>query len=441
MTVVQLHGKQGGRGPATSGRKIVAALDIGSTKITCLIGEKVAPKHRSANAEDKSAIKILGVGYQASRGVKAGCIVDVDQAERAIRCAVDAAERMSQQNISSVFVNVSGGRPESECVTGATTLRSGQVTPRDMDDAIANAVVACNPGRRTILHLAPAQYHLDDAKGIATPTGMHGENLSVDLGVVTVEGAHLRNLALAVERAHLAIDGFVIAPYAAGKAVLAEDEIELGSIFIEMGGQTTGLSIFHGGHLLHAEMLPIGGQHITNDIARGLSTSIAHAERMKTLWGSALASSIDDREMLAVPLVGERGVDTVHQVPKSMLTGIIRPRVEEIFEMLRDRLERCRFTPLAGRRVVLSGGASQLNGIREIASQWLDRQIRLGAPVPVSGMPESAKSAAFSVSFGLAAYALAPDHHYAMPRQAAEAMREAQQGYCRRVGRWIADSF
>lgn len=162
---------------------------------------------------------------------------------------------------------------------------------------------------------------------------------------------------------------------------------------------------------------------------------------MKTLWGSALASSIDDREMLAVPLVGERGVDTVHQVPKSILTGIIRPRVEEIFEMLRDRLERCRFTPLAGRRVVLSGGASQLNGIREIASQWLDRQIRMGAPIPVSGMPESAKSSAFSVAFGLAAYGLAPDHHYAMPRQAAEAMRDAQQGYCRRVGRWIADSF
>jgi cell division protein FtsA len=310
-----------------------------------------------------------------------------------------------------------------------------------MDEAIANAIIASDPGRRTILHLAPAQYHLDDAKGIASPAGMHGEALSVDLGVVTVEGAHLRNLALAVERAHLAIDGFVIAPYAAGKAVLAEDEIELGSIFIEMGGQTTGLSIFHGGHLLHAEMLPIGGQHITNDIARGLSTSIAHAERMKTLWGSALASSIDDREMLAVPLVGERGVDTVHQVPKSMLTGIIRPRVEEIFEMIRGRLERCRFTPLAGRRAVLSGGASQLNGIREIASQWLDRQVRVGTPIPVNGMPEAAKSAAFAVSFGLIAHGLAPDPHYAMPRQAEEAMRDAQRGYVRRVGRWIAESF
>jgi cell division protein FtsA len=310
-----------------------------------------------------------------------------------------------------------------------------------MDAAISNAILHLDAGKRSVLHLAPVQYHLDSARGISSPAGMHGEALSVDLNVVTVEAPHLRNLALAIERAHLGIDGFVIAPHAAAKSVLADDEMELGAILIDIGGQTTGLAIFHSGHLLHAETIGIGGQHITNDIARGLSTSIAHAERMKTLWGSALVSSADDRETLAVPLLGERGVDTVHKVPKSMLTGIIRPRVEEIFEMVRGRIEGCKFASLAGKRVVLTGGSSQLTGMRELAMQWLDRQVRVGAPNPVTGMPDAARSPAFAVSYGLLGYALAPDRHHAMPQEAAQALRDSQQGYVKRVGRWIAESF
>ena len=164
------------------------------------------------------------------------------------------------------------------------------------------------------------------------------------------------------------------------KSVLADDEMTLGVTLVDMGGATTGFAIFHDGHLVTADIMPIGGMHITNDIARGLSTTIAHAERMKTLWGSALASQVDEREMIAVPLLGERGVDTVQKVPKSMLTGIIRPRLEEIFELLRDKLEASGVAHLAGRRSVLTGGASQLNGMRDIAAQWLDRQVRMGCP-------------------------------------------------------------
>ena len=214
---------------------------------------------------------------------------------------------------------------------------------------------------------------------------MFGETLSLDLGVVTVEAPHLRNLTLAIERAHLAIAGFVMSPYAAARSVIAEDEKSLGVTVVDMGGATTSFAVFHENHLVSADIVPLGGQHITNDIARGLSTTIAHAERMKTLWGSALASQTDEREMIAVPLLGERGVDTVQQVPKSMLTGIIRPRLEEIFEMLRDKLEVIGVAHLAGRRMVITGGASQLNGVREVASQWLDRQVRLGTPAHVAG--------------------------------------------------------
>jgi cell division protein FtsA len=441
MTVVQLHGKSTGRGTVSDRRSIFAALDIGSSKISCLIAETVPAKHKMPGASEQKSLKILGLGHQVSRGIRNGSIVDVDEAERAIRLSVDAAERMAQQAIAEVYVNVSGGRPQSTCYKGQTTIEGNAVSPRDLDTVIASAVAQINPSRRRVLHLAPIQYHLDDANGIVAPLGMHGESLSVDLGVVTADSAHLRNLALAIERAHLSVKGYVIAPYAAGKAVLAEDEMVLGTILIEMGGATTGISIFHEGNLVFADSIPVGGMHVTNDIARGLSTTIAHAERMKTLWGSALPTSTDEREMLSVPLLGERGVETVQKVPRAMLTSIIRPRIDEIFELVAERLNHCSVAHLGGQRVVLSGGASQLTGVCEVAGLWLGRQVRPGTPKPVSGMPDAGRNPGFSVAVGLLAYGLKPDRHCALPAQAARNLAGAHQGYVRRVGRWIADSF
>jgi cell division protein FtsA len=440
MTVVQLPAKGPGRGPATVKSGVVAALDIGSTKISCLIAEAVPPRHRG-EGEDRPGLRVLGMGCQASRGVRAGAVIDVDEAERAIRLAVDGAERMAQHTISAVYVNVSGGRPQSRLHTAAVPVPSGQVAPRDLEAVLNAALAQVDPGRRSVLHLSPAQYHLDDVRGVREPVGLFAANLGLDLGAVTVEPAHLQNLALAIDRCHLETAGFVIAPYAAAKAVLADDEMTLGVTVIDMGGATTSFAVFSEGHLVHAEVLPIGGQHITNDIARGLTTTIAHAERMKTLWGSATPSQIDEREMIAVPLLGERGVDTVQKVPKSMLTGIIRPRIEEVFDLVRGRLEGCGVSHLAGRRVVLTGGASQLTGVRDVAAHWLDRQVRVGLPLPCPGLPEQAQHGGFAVASGLLRYALRPDVHYALPEQKARQIENAQAGYMRRMGRWIAESF
>lgn len=440
MTVVQFQAKAAGRTPPAVRSGVVAALDIGSTKICCLIAEPVPVKHRTADGEEH-ALRVLGVGHQLSRGIRCGAVVNVDEAERAVRLAVDAAERMAQRTISEVHVNVSGGRPLSRLYTGTRAVASGQVTARDMERALDAALASVDPGRRTILHLSPVHYNLDDAKGIKDPLGMYGETLGLDIGVVTVETPHLKNLTLAVERAHLTVADFVAAPYAAARAVLAEDERSLGVTVVDMGGATTSFAIFHENHLVHSDTIPLGGHHITNDIARGLTTTIAHAERMKTLWGSALASQIDEREMIAVPLLGERGVDTVQQVPKSMLTGIIRPRLEEILEMLRDRLEASGVAHLGGRRLVITGGASQLNGVRETAGLWLDRQVRLGVPLHMQGMPETAHSPGFAVCAGLLNYALKPDQRVSLPKAKAQQVERAQHGYVRRMGRWIAESF
>jgi cell division protein FtsA len=441
MTVVQFKGRAG-KGKSGTGEKtnIVAALDIGSTKISCVIAQIVPAKHKMPGSTSQSLLKILGVGHQASRGVKAGAIVDVDEAEKVVRIAVDAAERMAQRTISQVYVSISGGRPATQPHSASVRTRNGEVGYGDIDSVIGEATAAINPGRRIILHLTPVQFHLDGIKGIKAPAGMFGEMLGADLNVVTVDRPAVRNLALVIERCHLSVADTAIAPYAAAKSVLAEDETDLGVTLIELGGATTGIAVFQDGHLVFADVVPVGGQHITNDIARGLSTTVAHAERMKTLWGSALASTLDEREMVAVPALGERGIDTVHKIPKSMLTGIIRPRLEETFEIVRERLKKAGHDQAGTKRVVLTGGGSQLTGIREMAGPLLDAQVRIGAPHHIAGLPDMARSPNFAVATGLLLYALCPERHYAIPK-ALQGNTIEGGGYIRRVGRWFAESF
>jgi cell division protein FtsA len=440
MTVIELPVKGDAKSQGSGKSSLVAALDVGSTKIGCIIGEVVSQNRRSADGKEASALRILGFGCQASRGTRSGAIVDLDQAERAIRLAVDAAERMAKRTITSVYVNVAGGKPQSNVHAATVETATGQVTVQDIETATRAALTQGHQAGRRILHTAPVQFHLDDARGVTTPCGMFGKLLTAEVNAVTAEPGALRNLALAIERCHLSVADYVVAPYAAARAVLAADEIKLGVTLIDMGGATTGIASFHDNQVIFADVVPVGGMHITHDIARGLSTTIAHAERMKTLWGNAMATVIDDRETVAVPLLGERGVDTIYHAPKSMLTGIIRPRLEETFEMVRERLDRASFAKLSGSRVVLTGGGSELTGVREIAGQCFNRQIRLAAPLPVAGMPEAARAPAFATAMGLLNYALKPDvrHAAAVTRQA---MAEREAGYLRRVGKWIADSF
>jgi cell division protein FtsA len=438
MNVVPLHGRKEQRQAPPEKGGIVAALDIGSSKIACLIAEVQPPRSRS---DDRPSLRFLGVGHQASRGVKAGTIVDIDAAERSIRLTVDAAERMAQTTISRVVVGMSGGRPHSALHSGSAKVNTGEVGESDIDAAILAAISNAEIGRRRLLHVSPVRFTLDGSHATAPPLGMFGEELTVEVNVVTAEGAAVRNLALAIERCHLSIADHIVSPNAAAQAVLAEDEKELGVTLIDMGGATTGITVYAAGRVAFADVVPIGGHHITNDLAHGLSTTIAHAERMKTLWGSALASVVDDRETIAVPLLGERGVDTVHHVPKSLLNGIIRPRLEEIFEIVRNRLDASPVAQLAARRAVLTGGASQLTGAREIAAQWLGFQVRLGAPIPMPGLPEVAQMPNFAVAVGLLHCALRPERRFDEPARIRETVDRHEQTYLRRVGRWIVESF
>src|SRR5437763_11097650 len=255
MTVVELRAKGAPHGPMPAAKGLIAALDIGSTKITCLIAEPAASKHRVPEGEDRPGLHILGFGHHASRGVRNGMIVDIDHAERVIRLAVDAAERTAKRSISSVFVNVAGGRPQSVVASAKVKLKTGQVTEADIEAASAAALAQIRPGLRAILHAVPAQFHLDDARGVTSPLGMFGTELTVDVHAVLAEPAALRNLSLCLDRCHLAVADHAVAPHAAAKAVLAEDELKLGVTLIEMGGAVTSIAGFHDGHLVFADVV------------------------------------------------------------------------------------------------------------------------------------------------------------------------------------------
>ncbi len=439
MNVVPIHKARGGTQPEKS--SIIAVLDVGSTKICCLIAEVATFKHKVFGGDRTKQLKILGLGHQVARGTRHGSVVDMVETERAIRLAVDAAERMAGVTIDSVYVNVSGGRPHCKAYRGKVHLAGREVDAKDVSKVIQSAQTSVEVGdQRVVLHTTPTSYSLDEARSIANPEGMFGDQLGVELNAVSVDRGPMRNLAVVVERCHLCISGFVIAPYAAGCSALVQDEMSMGVTCIDMGGGTTSIAVFAEDQLVYADAIPVGGHNITMDIARGLSTPIAHAERMKTLYGSALPAVCDEREMISVPLVGEKGTDAVNKIPRSMLTGIIQPRLEETFELVANRLKASGLAHYAGRRVVLTGGASQLNGARELASSMLDRQVRFGYPQQVTGMPESARGPGFAVAAGLLNYAIAPDQNtVAMPEICPDVIVQ-EPNYLMRVGFWIRDS-
>lgn len=436
MNMVSL-GSKGFQGrPVAAGRSgTIAALDVGTSKISCFIA-RIEPG-RMANGH--APVRVIGIGHQISRGIRAGMVVDMDAAEEAIRVSVDAAERMAGVTIREVVVGISGADPKSQTVGVKAPIQGTEVTEADLGRLIAHAQTNYQPEGRDVLHAIPTNYNIDGSRGVHDPRGMFGEKLGVDVHMVSVQRGPLRNLELCIERCHLAVAGMAISSYASGLACLVEDEMDLGVAVIDMGGGTTSLSVFFEGAMVYCDSVSIGGNHITNDIARGLSTPLSHAERMKTLYGSALASPSDEREMIDVPQVGESDADSANHIPRSMLTGIIQPRLEETFELVRDRLEASGYGRLAGRRVVLTGGASQLNGARELAARILDKQVRVGQPIRLTGLAEATGGPAFSACAGLLAYS------QISPLEAVGTDSDSEAGtsggQLRRIGRWLKENF
>ena len=413
---------------------LVAALDVGTTKVCCLI----ARANIDRGLYLKPGMKIIGIGHHVSGGMRSGTVVALEECEAAIRSTVELAEQMAGENIRDVVVNLSGGHPRSRLIAYEISIAGHEIGDTDLRRILDPQVLKNGlPKGRELVHTIPVGYSIDGNRGVRDPRGMFGERLGVNLHVISALSGPVRNLETSVMRCHLGVAEKVVSAYASALACLVEDETQLGVTCIDMGGGTTSMVVFFDGELVHTDSIPVGGVHVTNDIARGLSTPLAHAERMKTLYGSALASPSDDREVIKVPLVGEESAGETSQVPRSMLVGIIRPRVEETLEMVRDRLAEAGFDKVAG-RIVITGGASQLPGVRELAAHILEKQVRMGRPQAIDGMAEVTAGPAFSTCAGLLHYAVsnkaeAPSAAYCPPEQ-------ASRGFGR-LSHWIRENF
>ncbi|AHM05692.1 Cell division protein FtsA [Roseibacterium elongatum DSM 19469] len=398
-------------------RGVVAVLDIGSYKTSCLV-LRFDETDPGAAAEGVGAMagqagfRVIGANTTRSRGVRFGEIDTVQETERAIRTAVQAAQKMAQLRVDHVIVSFAGARPRSYGLDGEIALTTGTVHDQD----VARALAACDvpdfgPGRE-VLHAQPVNFSLDHRTGMADPRGHVGNRLSVDMHLLTIEAAAIETLLHCVKRCDLELAGLASAPYVSGVSSLVEDEQELGAACIDMGGGTTSLSIFMKKHMIFADTVRMGGDHVTADISQGLQIPHCDAERIKTRFGGVIATGMDDREI--IELESDTG-DWHHDrrtVSRAELIGVMRPRVEEILEEVRARLDAAGFDHLPSQRIVLTGGSSQIPGLDGLASRILGNQVRLGRPLRVQGLPQSTCGPAFSASVGLALFAAYPQDEW-----------------------------
>lgn len=426
--------------PLAAGRTtLAAALDIGTSKIACMIARLRPAAPGEALRGRTHAIELIGYSQIQSRGVKAGAVTDPVECEKAIRHAVALAEKMAKVRVESVLMSVTAGRMKAELIEACADVKGGSVVPSDIARVTSAGIRHATAPGRAVVHALPVGFALDGVKGVRDPHGMVARQFGLDLTVVTTDASIARNLMLVVEKCHLNVEAMAAAPYAAGLSVLTDDEIDLGAALIDMGAGTTTLATYSGGRFLHAGGFALGGQHITMDIARGLGACIADAERIKTLYGSVLTGGIDAREMMPVPAAGDDR--DAQMVSRATIANIVRPRAEEIFEMIRDRLADSPFAAEPRGRVVLTGGASQLTGVVELATQILGRPVRLGRPLGFGRLPNECKSASFAVPCGLLVYPqFAHLEHIEPPRRAGPPAKVANS-YFGKVGRWLRDGF
>jgi cell division protein FtsA len=419
---------------------LIAALDVGTSKIACLIARLKPQPPQEVLRRRSHAIEVIGFSHTESLGMKSGHVVDLVDAEEAVRHAVDLAERNANCQVESVIVSMGAGRLASELLSAEINVSGSAVGDRDISRLLAAGSRQSVRDGRVVLHSLPIGFSLDDAHGVRDPRGMLASRFGVAMHVVTADAAPARNLMLAVERCHLLVEAMVAGPYVAGLATLADDEADLGAAVIDMGAGTTTMAVFADGRFIHADGFTLGGRHVTLDIARGLSISVHDSERIKTLYGSVLAGGADERDMIAVPAASGEDREAPRIVSRATLTRIVKPRAEEILEIVRDRLAASPFAAEPRGRVVLTGGACQLTGLSDLAARIFGRPVRIGRPLGISGLPEAAKGSAFAVSAGLLVYPQLAQIEHLEPRHTRQ-FKAGTGGYIARVGRWLRESF
>ena len=397
-------------------RGVVAILDVGTSKIACLVlkfdGEGVPREDGMGSLAGQSQFRVIGAATTRSRGVRFGEIDAIPETERAIRTAVQAAQKMANVRVDHVIACFSGARPRSYGLAGEITLAAGQVSEQDVGRVLAACDVPDFGESREVLHAHPVNFAIDHRTGMSDPRGHVGNRLAADMHLVTIDTQSVQNLLYCIKRCDLELAGLASSAYVSGIAALVEDEQELGAACIDMGGGATGISIFIKKHMIFTDAVRLGGDHVTNDIAKGLHVPMAVAERIKTYHGGVFATGMDDREMIEIGSdCGDWDKDR-RTVSRTELIGIIRPRVEEILEEVRAMLDAAGFDQLPSQQIVLTGGASQLPGLDGLAARILGQNVRLGRPLRVQGLPQAATGSAFASTVGLSLFAAHPQDEW-----------------------------
>lgn len=376
-------------------RRLVTALDVGSSKVSALIAEP----------GEGGELRVLGTGQRESRGVKRGFIADMERTEAAIREAVEQAERIAATNVDQVFVGFSAGGLVSTVASVEVEVGGRRIERHDIDELLAAGRQSMGAGDRMILHATPALYTLDGLQGVKKPLGLHADKLAVDIHVIAADPPPVRNLDLCVRSAHLGVEAIVASPVAAGKACLSEEERELGVALVELGAGVTNVSVFVGGMLVGLKSIAIGGSDITDDIASAFGTRRLDAERMKCFYGSATTSPRDNHDMIELSPMGggEEGTEAT-RITRAQLIHVIRQRLEQLMDEIAAALKELGFAGPFGRQVVITGGGSELKGMADYAQGVLGRAVRVGRP-KMPGLPEAHGGPAFATLAGLAQFA------------------------------------
>ncbi|NMB56009.1 MAG: cell division protein FtsA [Leptolinea sp.] len=367
---------------------IVVGIDIGTTKVCTLV----------ARVEGERALRILGVGIEPSQGIRKGTIVDLSSATQAISRSIEKAQRTSGLEITSALVSLAGSNIESTNTKGVVGISGRVIETSDVSRALEQAQAVSLPHNREVIHIIQRGFSIDGQEGIRLPVGLHGYRLEVEAHVISASSAAVENLRKCVQASNVGVSQFVLNPLASGEVVLTDTEREMGVVVCDIGGGTSDMAIYINGDVWHTKVMPVGGNHITSDIAHGMSLSLSQAEEVKKLYGCANMEEVADSDVFTVRKFGE---DRSSTVSRKELAVIINARVEEIFELLLQEIKRSGYDGLLPAGMVLTGGSSLLPGIRTVASNVLGIPVRIAGPENLLGLTDQLHSPAFSTSVGL----------------------------------------
>lgn len=409
-----------------SENEIIAGLDLGTTKVCAIVAEVT-----------DEGLDIIGIGSVPSKGLRKGVVVNIESTVQAIRAAIEQAETMAGVEIASVFAGIAGSHVRGMNKDGVAAIATREVSEEDVRRVLEQAKAIPLPGDRHVCHVLPQEFIVDDQDGIREPVGMSGVRLEARVHLVTAASSAAQNITKCAERCDLHVAEMVLEPLASAEAVLSEDEKEIGVALIDIGGGTTDLIIYVDGAVVHTSVIPIGGLNLTNDIATGLRTPMAEAERIKIKYGCAATAMVDDEETIEVPSVGGRAPRVL---PRQVLCQIIEPRVEEIFSAVSHVIAETGFADMLASGAVITGGTIQLDGMPELAEQILGLPVRRGAPMAVGGLMDVVKSPAYATGVGLVKYG-AERIRSAPPIEETVPLAAQGDGWGSRLGAWFREVF